>query len=157
VTALLDRIVSGGQTGVDRGALDAAIEAGIAHGGWCPRERRAEDGRIPDRYRLTEVEAHDYVVRTERNVVDSDATLVLAVGQPRNGTALTCRLARQHRKPCLIVDLDRPVAPEEVRTWIAAEGVRVLNVAGPRESSHPGVQERAAGFMRRVLACAREE
>ena len=151
MTALLVRIVSGGQTGVDRGALDAAIEAGVAHGGWCPRDRRAEDGRVPERYRLTEVEAHDYAVRTERNVVDSDATLVLAVGRPRDGTALTCRLAREHGKPCLVVDLEHPVAPEEVRGWIAAAGVRVLNVAGPRESSYPGVQERAADFMRRVL------
>ena len=143
------RIISGGQTGVDRGALDAAIAAGVAHGGWCPRGRRAEDGSIPERYRLTEDE--DYAARTERNVLDSDATLILTIGALRGGTALTRRLARRHGRPCLVVDLAAAPAPDAVRAWIDAHDVRTLNVAGPRESAHPGVQERTADFLGRVL------
>jgi hypothetical protein len=149
---LIDKIVSGGQTGVDRGGLDAAIEAGIAHGGWCPRGRRAEDGAVPDRYNLTETWARDYAVRTERNVLDADGTLVLTIGAPSDGTALTCRIAREYARPCRIVDLDRPLPPDDVRAWILEHRIRTLNVAGPRESSHPGVQRRALDYLRQVLA-----
>jgi hypothetical protein len=149
---LIVKIVSGGQTGVDRGGLEAAIEAGLAHGGWCPRGRRAEDGAVPDRYKLTETWARDYAVRTERNVLDADGTLVLTIGAPRDGTALTCRIAREYARPCRIVDLDRPLPPDDVRAWILEHRIRTLNVAGPRESSHPGVQRRALDYLRQVLA-----
>jgi Circularly permutated YpsA SLOG family len=149
--ALPTKIVSGGQTGVDRGALDAAIASGVEHGGWCPRGRRAEDGRVPDRYRLRETASRDYAARTEQNVLDADGTLILCVGVPTEGTALTRRLAEQHGKPCRVVDLQRPDDPAEVRAWLAAHAIRVLNVAGPRESTHPGVHRSAADFIRRLL------
>lgn len=149
-----ERIVSGGQTGVDRAALDVAIVRGIPHGGWCPRGRRAEDGRIPDRYALREDDSPDYAARTERNVVDSDGTLVLAIGAPRDGTALTVRLAKRHAKPCLVVDLGAPPAPATVVDWIATHAIRTLNVAGPRESTHPGIGGRAVAYLERVLARA---
>lgn len=145
------KLISGGQTGVDRGALDAAIALGIPHGGWCPRGRVAEDGRIPERYRLSEHASAEYAARTEQNVRDSDGTLVLTVGAPRQGTALTCVLARRCRKPLLIVDLDRAPEPEDARAWIGRHAIGVLNVAGPRESSCPGVQQRAAAYVRLVL------
>ena len=103
------KIISGGQTGVDRGALDAAMELGIPHGGWCPRGRTAEDGRIPDRYQLRETDSPDYSFRTEQNVLDSDATLILYRGRIAGGTELTLRLARQHGRPHLVVDLDAAV------------------------------------------------
>lgn len=151
------RVVSGGQTGVDRAALDVAIAHGITHGGWCPRGRRAEDGRIPDRYDLREHESPDYGARTERNVVDSDATLVLTVGTPDGGTALTVRLAARHMRPSLVVDLDDPPAPASVITWLRANGVGVLNVAGPRESTRPGISGRAAAYLDEVLTCAARE
>ena len=102
------KIISGGQAGVDRAALDAAIALNMPHGGWCPRGRLAEDGRISDRYRLRETDSSDYAVRTERNVLDSDATLVLCRGEPRGGTLLTIRLAQRHGRPHLAVDLDQP-------------------------------------------------
>ena len=146
------RIVSGGQTGVDRAALDVAIAAGIPHGGWCPRGRRAEDGAIPARYRLREHRSPTYAARTEANVVDSDGTLVLCRGALRGGTARTRALARRHRKPCLVVDLDAGVDPAAVRAWRARDGVRVLNVAGPRESQRPGIGADAARFLAAVLA-----
>jgi hypothetical protein len=147
----VERIVSGGQTGVDRAALDVAIARGIPHGGWCPRGRRAEDGRIPSRYALREHDSPAYADRTEQNVVDSDATLVLAVGTPQGGTALTVQLAARHRRPCLVVDLDDPTTPEQVVDWLAAHAVRILNVAGPRESTRPGIHDEAAAFLQRVL------
>jgi len=146
------KIISGGQTGVDRAALDAAIELGIRHGGWCPRGRLAEDGPIPERYQLTETESPDYPVRTEQNVVDSDATLILCCGRPAGGTELTWRLAERHAKPCLVVDLDLPLDPLAIRRWIAENRVRVLNIAGPRESQSPGIAARAKALLREVLA-----
>ena len=145
------RIVSGGQTGADRGGLDAAIELGIEHGGWCPRGRRAEDGTIPARYRLTETDSDRYDVRTERNVVDSDGTVVFTRGAPTGGSALTVALARRHGRPVLHIDLDTDQhAPAHVREWLAAEGIRVLNVAGTRESGCPGL----AADVRAVLVAA---
>ena len=143
----LARIVSGGQTGVDRAALDVAIARGILHGGWCPRGRRAEDGRIPVRYALREHAAADYPARTEQNVVDSDGTLVLSIGTPKDGTALTVRLAVRHARPHLVVDLDDAPDAATVATWIAAHRIGVLNVAGPRESTHPGIHARAVAFL----------
>jgi len=147
----LRKIVSGGQTGVDRGALDAAIDLGIPHGGWCPRGRLAEDGRIPKRYQLTENASDDYALRTEQNVLESDGTLVLCVGQPTGGTALTCQLAREHGRPLLVLDLASRPGPEAAWQWIVANAIGVLNVAGPRESAHPGVREQAAEYLRAVL------
>jgi len=145
------KIVSGGQTGVDRAALDAGLECGIAVGGWCPVGRRAEDGTIPVRYPLVELDSIEYAARTEKNVVDSDATLVLNRGVLANGTALTVKLAREHRKPYLVVQLDGKAYPCDVAEWIREMGITVLNIAGPRESKCPGIYESALQFLRRVL------
>lgn len=147
----IHRIVSGGQTGVDRGALDAAIESGIDHGGWCPRGRQAEDGRIPDRYRMKETDSKEYWVRTERNVIDSDGTLILYRGQLRGGTLFTFRMTQKHQKPNLVVDLRDGPDPDVVRRWLDEHQVRVVNVAGPRESSCPGIAHQAQTFLRRVF------
>ena len=135
------RIVSGGQTGVDRAALDAAIWLGIPHGGWCPKGRRAEDGPIPERYDLEETDESQYFIRTERNVIDSDATLILYEVELTGGTALTLRMAKKHQKPCLQVDLTQLPTFDEMLQWLAEEQVATLNVAGPRESSCPGIGE----------------
>jgi hypothetical protein len=145
------RIVSGGQTGVDRAGLDVALEMGIPCGGWCPRGRRAEDGPLPERYPLRETSSASYPERTERNVLDSDGTLVLHRGRPRGGTALTLRLAREHGRPALAVDLSAGPAATAVRDWITREGIRTLNVAGPRESEHPGIHDDAMALLREVL------
>jgi len=145
------RIVSGGQTGVDRGALDAAMALGIPHGGWCPAGRLAEDGRIPAKYRLQENESADYADRTHRNVLDSDGTLILYCGQLSGGTRLTLRLARRYEKPCLTVDLRDCPPQAKVLAWLNAHRVRALNVAGPRESAQPGIAAAAEGYLRRLL------
>jgi len=145
------RIVSGGQTGVDRAALDVALRLRIPHGGWCPRGRLAEDGRIPAKYQLDEVDSPEYPVRTERNVLDSDGTLILCRGKPTGGTELTLRLAERRRKPHLVVDLDRPPECETVRRWLAELAIATLNVAGPRQSQCPGIAAQAAEFLLRLF------
>jgi hypothetical protein len=149
-----ERIVSGGQTGVDRAALDVALELGLPCGGWCPKGRRAEDGPIPERYPLREATSGNYPRRTALNVRDSDGTLVLTAGEPDRGTALTVRLAERYRRPCLILDLSRGPEPGAVRRWAEASRVRVVNVAGPRESSRPGIHDQAARFLRALMAAA---
>ena len=154
------RVVSGGQTGVDRAALDAAIFHGIEHGGWCPLDRRSESGRIPDAYRLIETDSSRYNVRTEKNVLDSDGTLVLYRESLSRGTELTWKLARKHGRPLLAIDIaswakwDTDTVAEhieQIRTWIVGENVTALNVAGPRESSCPGISIDATQLMTLVL------
>ena len=148
-------IVSGGQTGVDRGALDAAIALGIPHGGRCPRGRLAEDGRVPARYQLTESQSPLYRVRTEENVLDCDATLILARGPLTGGTRLTRDLAHKHDKPCLVVDLAGDADLEAVRRWLADHAVSKLNVAGSRESQSPGIAGAARQFLLDLLGESR--
>jgi len=152
---MLVRIVSGGQTGVDRGALDAAIDAGLSHGGWCPKGRRAEDGRIPAQYSLAETSSCRYTERTARNVEDSDGTLVLASGPLSGGTKFTVEYASRSGRPCMVVDLDGAVDAEAVALWIGRCGIGVLNVAGPRESAKPGIADDARFFVEKVIDCDR--
>lgn len=147
------RVISGAQTGVDRAALDVALALDIPHGGWVPRQRRAEDGRIPDRYSLTEMSTSLYMARTRKNVEEADATLILTptdLEPYRSGTWRTYTYAVAIKKPVLIVDLrgePRFNAPR-VHTLIKR---RSVNVAGPRESRAPGVYERAYAFLMEVL------
>ena len=145
------KIVSGGQTGVDRAALDVALELGVPCGGWCPKGRRAEDGVIAPRYPLQETESPEYPVRTERNVKDSDATLILNQGLLTGGTALTLKLAKINKKPYWVVDLSKMEDPALVKKWIEDGKVNVLNVAGPPESNRPGIYDKAIEFLRRIL------
>lgn len=145
--ALRFKVISGGQTGVDRAGLDAAQEAAIAIGGWCPKGRRAMDGVIPSSYPLTETESKGYTVRTEWNVRDSDATLILCIGNLSGGTRLTADFARRYGKPLLIVDLLQPRDHTVVADWLGRHSVNVLNVAGPREESSPGCYALAKRFL----------
>lgn len=150
-------IVSGGQTGVDRGALDAALEARAPCGGWCPKGRRAEDGVIPARYPLTEL-AGGYAERTRRNVENSDGTAVLTDGEPAGGTRLTLTACSASGKPvCCIDRTTTPIeAAERLAQFVRVEGVRRLNVAGPRASEAPGIGEWARAVIAALLAkCAR--
>lgn len=144
------RIVSGGQTGVDRAALDVAIAMGIGHGGWCPAGRLSEDGTVPSRYDLQETESAEYPVRTERNVIESDATLILYEGSLKGGTLLTRRICVRLGKPHLVVRMDRDDI-SLARQWIAVHKPATLNVAGPRESTAPGIFHRAMEFLLKTL------
>ena len=149
--AAVSKLVSGGQTGVDRAALNVALRLGIPCGGWCPRGRRAEDGIIPARYPLVETPQARYPQRTAWNVRDADATLVIHAGPPRGGTALTLRIADRQGKPVLAVDLDATPDAGAVAEWLATHRIQVLNVAGPRESEAPGIGTRAGRFLEAVL------
>ena len=147
----LRQMISGGQTGVDRAALDIGLALGLAVGGWCPKGRLAEDGVIPDRYPLVETPEYDYEARTFRNVEDSDGTLVLNQGTLDGGTALTADYARQIGKPCLVVALEEGIDPVTFRAWLAEHRITVLNVAGPRESKRPGMYEAAVRYLEVLL------
>jgi hypothetical protein len=150
----LVRIVSGGQTGVDRAALDVAMAFGLPCGGWVPRGRRAEDGAVPCRYPMRETRGRAYAERTFRNVRDADGTLVLARGSPTGGTALTAALARRLGKPHLLVDLQAASDPAVIGDWIAGEHIRVLNIAGPRESTCRGIYDQAKALLETLLGPA---
>lgn len=147
-------VVSGGQTGVDRGALDAALERGVSCGGWCPRRRQAEDGRIPERYPLRELDG-GYSARTLRNVLDSDGTLLIYFARLEGGTEQTLVHCLQQRKPYQLVDAS-VVAPraagELVARFVEAHRIRVLNVAGPRASKQPGGRAYARDTLLHALA-----
>lgn len=133
-------IISGGQTGVDRAALDAALETGIPAGGWCPEGRKAEDGRISDGYPLWELPGGDYLQRTHRNVADSDATLIICFGKLQGGTERTLHFCRELGKPYLLVDGSSTTTADAavlIRDFLVAKRVYRLNVAGPRASGEP--------------------
>jgi hypothetical protein len=151
---MIEKIISGGQTGADRAGLDVAIELGIAHGGWIPKGRKTEEGRLPDEYHLLETNSIDYAQRTELNIVDSDGTLIMSHGPLAEGSALTQELARKHRRPCLHIDLkemDDSTAAEIINMWIDTRQIKTLNVAGPRTSSDPKIYEAAKRVLKAVI------
>ena len=152
---MLKKIVSGGQTGVDRSALDVAIELNWPYGGWCPRGRRAEDGTIdPVKYaNLKETSASQYSQRTEMNVEDSDGTLIISADAASMGpgTKLTIALAAKHHKPLFIVNLNENIDEEQVIEWLNTNKIETLNVAGPREQTSPGIYKQAQTFLRSLL------
>jgi hypothetical protein len=152
---LIARIVSGGQTGADRAALDWAILRGVPHTGWCPQGRLAADGVLADRYQLTQTESSGYRQRTKLNVRDSDATLVFNIGALDGGTLQTVRFCQTLSKPYLIMQLDAPSAvgvAAPVRQWLLAGGFSALNVAGPREEKRPGIYSSVVGVLDGCLA-----
>jgi hypothetical protein len=152
---VLAKLLSGGQTGVDRAALDAAVELGIPCGGWCPHGRRAEDGRVPERYPLTETPFDDHAQRTEWNVRDADATLILTFGPPAGGTQLTVDFCRRLGKPFLLIDLEDEAQWESgidlARRWLLAVRPDALNVAGPRVSEAERAYELTRRFLKELL------
>lgn len=153
-STVIQKIVSGGQTGVDRAALDVAIECGVPCGGWCPKGRRAEDGPLDLRYPLQETPSDEYAQRTEWNVRDSDGTLILTLGFPlTGGTAQTVECAKRLRKPHLVHDLAAHPSPSAVLAWATAHQLNVLNIAGPRESRCTGIYLCARRFLHQFL-CA---
>ena len=149
-------IVSGGQTGVDRAALDAALAHGAACGGWCPAGRRAEDGEIPARYPLAELASGDYLERTQRNVVDSDGTVIIYFDRPSGGTERTLEFCLAENRPYLLLDaleVSVPRAASRIAQFAASLPGERLNFAGPRASGEPRAYAWAraavAGFLER--------
>lgn len=154
---MIKKIVSGGQTGVDQAALETALKLGLPYGGWCPKGRLAENGTIPPKYSLTETESNDYSVRTKLNIRDSDGTLILT---PRNieditdGTLLTIQEVKEKKKPFLIINLSKNPDPEIelIVQWSRKNNIKVLNIAGPRESQSPGINQLSLQFLEKALA-----
>ncbi len=149
------KVVSGGQTGVDRAALDVCRDLGIPTGGWCPRGRRAEDGRIPAIYELKEATSPNYEVRTEWNVRDSDASLVISSIRPTGGTLATLQFAERHSRPFLLINPKVHGAPERVLRWLDTVSPVVLNVAGPRQSEVASAYQEALELLYAVLTHVR--
>jgi len=159
---MLDKIVSGGQTGADRAALDFAIKHKIPHGGWVPKGRLAEDGPLPAKYKLTEMPTDDYKERTEQNVIDSDGTLIVSHGKLTGGSAYTGKMAKKHSRPYFHVNLkeiDVLPAALEILTWLDENGIKILNVAGARESKdskiYSGVKDVLTGVF--LLSSSRDQ
>lgn len=150
-----ERIISGGQTGADRAALDVALEMGIACGGWCPRGRRAEDGPIPPRYPLRQTLSEAYSERTRMNVAHSDGTLICNTGELTGGSLMTRDLAHALGKPCLVLGLDATElgqAAQRAREWLERHEIQVLNVAGPRAGARPEIYDLTRDLLLEVLS-----
>jgi len=150
-------VISGGQAGVDRAALDAAMATGLAHGGACPAGRAAEDGMIDAAYRLVETKTADPAERTRLNVENSVATLVLCAGPPVGGTRLTVDHARTVGRPFLVVNPFSASAASDIADWLDAGAYPVLNVAGPRESECPGIYRSAVDVLTRVFQASLDD
>ncbi len=144
-------IISGGQTGVDRAALDFALCNHMRCGGWCPRGRLAEDGPINLRYPLSETFSADLLARTHMNVVESDATLILIFSDMDEGTQTTWDLAREHGKPVFVWKIDQNRNFQQFQNWLEKNNVRTLNVAGPRESNAPGIHGATVDVLEQLL------
>jgi hypothetical protein len=150
------KIISGGQTGADRAGLDVAIARSIPHGGWCPKGRKSEDGPLPTRYLLSETTSGNYLVRTERNAAESDATVIFTFSALSGGSKRTADFARKHGRPFLhlvLVEGREAQAAMRLAAFVRQHHVARLNVAGSRESKEPGIHARAS----RVLNLALDE
>ncbi len=147
------KIVSGGQSGVDRAALDFALQYGILCGGWCPKGRKAEDGRIDEKYPLKETVDDNYNTRTKLNVEHSDGTLIFFKKMPDKGTLLTIKFTEEFNKPVLKVNLshDQKQNLQLMNAWLQAHNFKTLNIAGPRESNNPGIYNDSLGFLEQLL------
>jgi hypothetical protein len=151
---MIRKIISGGQTGADRAALDFAIKHDIPHGGWVPKGRKAEDGTLPEKYHLQQMPTDQYPKRTEKNILDSDGTLIVSHGLLTGGSALTGELAKLHRKPWIHIDLGTtpyPDAARMVQEWVRMNGLKVLNIAGPRASKDPMIYQATMDLLEKVF------
>ena len=158
---MIKRIISGGQTGADRAALDFAIKMDLPHGGWVPKGRLAEDGPLPGKYQLQEMPTTNYPKRTEQNVIDSDGTLIITHGKLTGGSRLTKEFAENQKRPCLHIDLNEtstPEAAEQVIQWVIENRIGVLNIAGSRASKDPkDLQRLFTSFLRPYIYIAISE
>lgn len=152
---VLKKIISGGQTGVDRAALDVAMRLGLPHGGWAPKGRLAEDGPLPSHYQLEEMPTEDYAARTEKNVLDSEGTLLITRGTPSGGSETTRKMALKHGKQLLHIDLNLGQRAFDtaslIASWIEMNRIETLNVAGSRASGDPSIYMDTVNILTHLL------
>ena len=149
----LRKIIAGGQTGADRAALDVAIKLGIPHGGWIPKGRLAEEGALPDKHHLSEMPTASYPKRTEKNVIDSDGTVIFTYGRLTGGSALTRKMAIKYNRCWLHVDLTKHTsfqAAQTINKWIRQNNIEVLNLAGSRASKKPAIYDAITHILEKV-------
>ncbi len=157
---MIKKIISGGQTGCDRAALDVAIRLGIPHGGWAPKGRLADDGPIHERYQLQEMPTESYPARTEQNVIDSDGTLIIARGKLTGGTDYTRKMTLKHKKQLLGIDLNLTGhydAASLIASWIRMQKVSTLNVAGPRAGKDSEIYRDVVTILEKTIQILRDE
>lgn len=150
----LKKIISGGQTGADRAALDFAIERDIPYGGWVPKGRKTEDGTLPVKYHLQEMPTPNYSKRTEQNVLDADGTVIVSHGFLTGGSALTREFAIQHHKHWIHIDLNElslQDAAEKLSSWLMETELTVLNVAGPKAGKDPGIYDAVMRLLKETI------
>lgn len=151
---MVTQIISGGQTGADRAALDFAIKHNIPYGGWLPKGRKTEDGTLPEKYQLQEMPTGEYAKRTEQNILDSDGTLIVSHEYLTGGSALTEFLAEKHKKPCVHIDLNKLNQKEAsliIDKWLQTHKIEVLNVAGPRAGKDPKIYQATLELLEAVF------
>ncbi|MFC1824257.1 YpsA SLOG family protein [Thermodesulfobacteriota bacterium] len=151
---MIKKIVSGGQTGADRAALDVAIELDIPHGGWIPKGRKTESGALPDKYNLQEMPTASYAKRTEQNVIDSDGTLIISHGELSGGSSLTHEFAEQYNKKWLRIDLEKIrgfSAAQAIKNWLLLNNIKILNVAGSRQSEDHEIYDDTKRLLKAVF------
>jgi len=154
---MIKKIISGGQTGVDRAALDIAIALNFPHSGWCPKGRKAEDGLIPAKYQLQETPSPDYSERTAWNVRDSDGTLIICQNEIMGGTLLTMKVAQQLKKSYFIFDVAKRQDIKLIKHWLKENQIYLLNIAGPRESQSYGIYQLAFKLLQNLLMSKESE
>jgi hypothetical protein len=145
------KIISGGQTGADRAALDFALKNRMPCGGWCPKGRIAEDGEIAAKYPLKETDSKDYPIRTSKNIEESDGTLIFYLNKFDPGTGLTLSLCKKLGKPYRLVKFTKEPSVVSIREWIVTNNIQTMNVAGPRESSEPGIYSHVKAFLKLIF------
>ncbi len=151
---MVNKIISGGQTGVDQAALDVAINLGISHGGWVPRGRMTENGMLDDKYQVREMKTSNYNKRTEQNVIDSNGTLIISHGKLTGGSEYTREIALFNNRPWLHIDLNNTIAfqaARKIRSWIAEHGIEILNVAGSRASKDPAIYKATTDILETAI------
>ena len=152
---MIHKIISGGQGGADRAALDFAMRHHIPYGGWLPKGRKTEDGTLDSKYHLREMPTSSYSQRTEQNVLDSDGTVIVSHGFLTGGSALTREFSGQHKKPCIHIDLKEwPLeqAAQRLVSWLAENEIKVLNVAGPKAGKDPKIYEATLRLLEETFA-----
>lgn len=150
----VEKIISGGQTGADRAALDFAIDNDIPYGGWLPKGRKTEDGPLSEKYHLQEMPTGNYSKRTEKNVLDSDGTVIVSHGFLTGGSALTREFAIQHRKQFIHIDMNElslQEAGERLSSWLIEKEIKILNVAGPKAGKDPKVYDAALLLLKETM------